>query len=98
MIDRSKQICAKYAEFAEEPVPFDAVLFGNRNPLVSEARRVIFYVLYFEYFGQKSQSEISELFNLKRCSVNYAVKTIRERMKYDYEFSQFIKSLNNVKN
>lgn len=93
MIDRAKQICAKYAEFTEEQVPFDAVLFGNRNPLIAEARRVVFYVLYFEYFGEKSQGEISKLFNLKRCSVNYAVKIVRERMRYDCEFSQFIKSL-----
>ena len=93
MIERAKEICTKYAAFNEENIPFDALIFGNRTPIIAEARRVVFYVLYFENYGTKSQREISALLNLKRCSANYAVKMVRDRLRFDVSFANFIKSL-----
>jgi hypothetical protein len=90
---RAEQICKAYSDFIGEDVPFDAVLFGKRHQNVSAARRVILYRLYFEFYGKHTQTEIASMFGLTKGAVIYANQIVRETMRYDMNFRNFVEKL-----
>ena len=93
MKHRAEQICKDYAKYIGEDVPFDAVVFGKRHLIVTSARKVILYKLYFENYGKHSQNEIAEVCGVTKGAVTYAIKVIRDEMRYDSKFRKFIESL-----
>lgn len=93
MRHRAEQICKAYSDFIGEDVPIDAVLFGKRHQIVTAARRVILYRLYFENYGKHSQTEIAAIFGLTKGAIIYANQMVRDEMKHDPKFRNFVESL-----